>query len=430
MKPEDKQEPVESIATDTGENLDGTFDIGIPDPENTFILIVDDNPNNIQVIANLIDLFGFEISIATNGEQALSIIERKKPDLVLLDIMMPGMDGFEVCRRIKQNQETKEIPVIFLTAKYDSVDKIRGFSIGASDYIAKPFNQYEVLARIRTQIKLKKALDQLRFRNEDLQLKLTDRTSALIRTEKHAAFSRFIQGIVHNLRNPLSAMATTVSTARLQLDQASMVDERLEEFMPRFLDEMNKTLDLSEKVISRMGEMIGSLLMKGSNDQREVVENFDLNTLLNQELKFLEADRRFKHQVTKEIKLSNKKLPVRAKASEIGQIFENLVRNAIDAMYQQKDKKLKITSGKNDDYCWFDVTDNGPGISPEIQLNIFDPYFSTKPKEKYKEGDEPTGTGLGLYICLQIAETYGGRIDVHGEPGNGATFRLLLPRVR
>jgi len=128
---------------------------------NTLILIVDDNPHNLQVLGSILEKNDFETAVALNGQQALEFVETEKPDLILLDIMMPDMDGYEVCRRLKMNHDSKRIPVIFLTALPDTKDIVHGFEAGAVDYITKPFNHAELLARIRTHVELKKARDEI-----------------------------------------------------------------------------------------------------------------------------------------------------------------------------------------------------------------------------------------------------------------------------
>ncbi len=129
--------------------------------EKSLILIVDDNPQNIQVLGNIIENGDYELAIATNGEDALDLLQVEKPDLVLLDIMMPEMDGYEVCKKIKENKKTKDIPVIFLTAKRELDDLIKAFNVGGVDYVTKPFNADELLARVKTHVELKKAREEI-----------------------------------------------------------------------------------------------------------------------------------------------------------------------------------------------------------------------------------------------------------------------------
>ena len=184
--------------------------------KNSLILIVDDIPKNIQLLGNILSNHGYNIAVATNGKQALTIIEKKLPDLVLLDVMMPEIDGFEVCQRIKDNPASREIPVIFLTAKHEVEDKIRGFEVGGSDYVTKPFETAEVIARVRTHLQLKNALDTIHQYNQQLERIVDERTEALIRAERHAAFSMLIQGIVHNLRNPLNAISGSIQLIEME----------------------------------------------------------------------------------------------------------------------------------------------------------------------------------------------------------------------
>ncbi len=402
--------------------------------KSTLVLIVDDIPKNIQLLGNILANSGYHVAVATSGKQALSIIQKRMPDLVLLDVMMPEMDGFEVCQRIKENEHFKEIPVIFLTAKHDVDDKVRGFEVGGADYITKPFETAEVLARVQMQLQLKTARDMVVRYNQELEKIVEARTEALIRAERHAAFSLLIQGIVHNLRNPLNAISGALQLIEmeeknvagyLQNNGAASFPEKL----TQSCEKISRFRRVAYSGVEKLMEMINSLMAKSRSDKSEALEVVDLNQLLHREIEFMKADMAFKNRVRRQIELVDVPLMVEIVPSEIAQVFQNLLRNALDALHNQEGAMIAIRTGQTADTVWFEVADNGPGIPPEQQKQIFDPFFTTKPKADDKV-DGPKGTGLGLFICAEMVRAYNGEIAVKSKVGEGTTFRVSIPKNR
>ena len=403
-----------------------------PDPsiQDATVLIVDDVPKNLQLLGKILALENYEVMIATDGQQALNTVEKKPPDVILLDIMMPGMDGFEVCERIKSNPELKDIPIIFLTAKTEIADKIKGFELGASDYINKPFETPEVLARVQTQVRLKRAQDTIKNHNQELEAILEQRTKALVRAERQAAMSLLIEGIVHNFKTPLTSILGSAQLVQLyQGDLENLVDPHLEEqpeTLHQFLDIVKKGVTSIENASHRLNDMVNSLMVKGREDRSDEIEPTDLNQLIHQELEFLDTNLWFKHKVEKEILLAPVKLTIDVIPLEIGQVFQNLIGNAQDALEGHKDPAITIKSGTQGESVWFSVSDNGPGIPEDIRPKIFEPFFTTKPKLD-ENADGPTGTGLGLHACLEIVNAYNGRIEIDPSDTDGAKFTVFLP---
>ncbi|MCJ8281315.1 MAG: response regulator, partial [Rivularia sp. ALOHA_DT_140] len=187
------------------------------DVSQAVILLVDDNPTNLKVLYGAIADSGWEILVATDGESAIEQAEYAHPDLILLDIMMPGIDGFETCQRLKANPDTHDIPILFMTALADTVDKVRGLSIGAVDYITKPFQTEEVLARVNVHLKLRYLSKKLENQNQELELKVQARTSELaeamenlkksqlqtVKNEKMSSLGELVAGIAYEINNPL-----------------------------------------------------------------------------------------------------------------------------------------------------------------------------------------------------------------------------------
>lgn len=406
-----------------------------PTSEKSTILIVDDAPENIDALNGLLNE-QYSIQAAANGQKGLDIIfSDRPPDLVLLDLLMPDMNGFEVCKKIKASHKRKEIPIIFITS-LDTVDnKIRGFNAGAVDYIIKPFDPMEVMARVKTHVELKHARETIRKHNKQLEALLEQRTKELIQTERQAAFGQLVQGIVHNLRGPLTASlgaSQLLSWALRDYDDLKKTDSGIEEelmLLRKIKSESDKACDIVEKSSLKLDEMLNSLLVKSRTDKINDMKILDLNNILEAEIDFLHADLRFKHGIEKRFQFSSQTLPIQVVPAEIAQVIHNIVGNALDALHNTSDPELIIRTKKQDKHAILEISDNGPGIPKHTITKIFDPFFTTKrPREIQEEGsNNPVGTGLGLWMCRDTLESYNGHIEVESREGKGATFRIVLP---
>jgi len=395
------------------------------------ILLVDDIPENLQLLSSLLAKEGYNISMAVNGLEALEIVPELKPDLILLDIMMPEMDGFTVCERIKKDDEFKEIPIIFISAKTELVDKVKGFRIGGADYITKPYQSAEVLARVKTQLALKHAQDTIRHHNAQLEEMVLKRTKQLLQAEKHAAFSLFIKGIIHNLKNPLTGIMGNSELCRMYLQMLDRFPEfiaadKQEEYKDT-VDKLKSSTAVLDRSSKRLLNLINSLLAKSRSEQTEKADTYDLNELLKQEIGFLDSDLRFKRLGDKNINLSNSSIFIEIIPSDLSQIIQNLVNNALDALGGKQDSRIDISSGENGEFGWLKISDNGPGIPKEIQDSIFDPFFTTKIKHDDDPDDSPAGTGLGLYTCAELVRNFNGTINIVSGPGMSTCFKIEFP---
>ncbi len=403
------------------------------------VLVVDDELPNMEYLMSALET-EFAVEKAESGEIALAKVEAFHPDLVLLDVMMPGMDGFEVCRRIKENPSSADIPVLFISSWEASENKLKGFAAGGVDYIPKPFEKNEVIARIRTHLELKMAKEKIARSNERLGVMLETRTRELMRKERQAAISLMIQGIVHNLRNPLAVVRfgaelidVTVGDIGKKWYEGHMDEDGLGEEgggsrpLMEMVDEIGETADQLMDALDKLDVMIDTMLARSKADTSTEVSVADLNDILEDEIKFLSSDLRFKNLIRKNMNLSGEPLPVKVVPSEVGQVFQNLVRNAMDAMWYQEDQVIWFQSGIDGVHAWFSVMDNGPGIPGDKIEGIFDPFFTTKPSVEKSCNGEPTGTGLGLHSSLGYVTAYRGRIIVENTPGGGAKFTVLLP---
>ncbi len=375
------------------------------------IFLVDDNPTNLGMLFNLLCNAGFKVLVGTDGERAIEQITYAKPDLVLLDVMMPGIDGFETCRRIKQNPDIQHIPIIFMTALTETVDKVRGFEVGAVDYITKPFEYEEVMVRLRTHLTIQNLRKTLEIQNQSLQQEIIDRTAA------ESALKVFIHAVSHDLRNPVTAMLMILQNL---LNKAS-----------REINHPNPDpILVSRHVLERMAQssdrqlsLIDSLLESHGNEVKGVIlhlQSLKLKQIAQQAINdlqpLLDRDR---------ATLSNlipDDLPLlEIDALQISRVFQNLLSNALK--HNPPGLSLTITAclEHNPTRILCTVEDNGIGMTIAQSDRLF---------ELYAQGDRTKrsiGLGLGLYLCRQIVEAHGGEISVISTPNVGSKFSFTLP---
>ncbi|MBP7497172.1 MAG: hybrid sensor histidine kinase/response regulator [Bacteroidales bacterium] len=393
------------------------------------ILIVDDQPYNIKVLEEILKKESYNYLIATNAQETYQILLSTIPDLILLDIMMPGEDGFEICRKVKNNPKTSEIPIIFLTAKVEVDDKVRGFKLGAIDYITKPFQPIEVSARVSTHIALKKSKEFIIKYNMQLEEILEQRTKELIKSEKQAAFGQLIQGIIHNIRGPISSVISSFSLIEFYKEDTNKILSEQPEVYKKLNESLNEIWEVirhDESQLQKLIKTVDAMMIKSRSDKSEVIELVDLNEIIRQEIEFMRADMFF-NKIEKNIKLFEEPLNIKVIPGEIAQVFNNLLKNSLDAMHTSLQPKIEIGTGTNGSHYWFYVADTGQGISESIIDKIFDPFYTTKKMRRDENDDSPTGSGIGLHFCKQTIESYGGRIEVISKPDKGAKFIVYIP---
>lgn len=391
------------------------------------ILLVDDEPSNLGVLGGILKTEEYNFAIATNAEETFRSINEKIPDLVLLDVMLPDIDGFEICKKLKTNAKTKDIPIIFLSARVELEDKIRGFQLGAIDYITKPFEPVEVIVRVKSQIELKFSRDLIKEYNTKLENLVEQRTKELIISERKAIFGRFMQDIIHNVRGPIGSSIAG-------LDLISIYGEDLSNSAMEFTGEtkakLSKMLKLSETALSNLKKLrneIDIMLIKSRSDNTDVLEVIDFNDIIELETSFLDIDPRFKNRIKKTILLCTEKLNIKVVPGEISQVINNLLSNAIDATINSQNPKIEIKTGKDFNNAWLSIIDNGEGINEKIINSIFDSFYTTKLKKPDDDFSKPVGTGIGLHFCKKSIESYNGKITVESKENIGSTFTIYLP---
>ncbi len=394
-------------------------------PKNPKLLIVDDQPHNLGILFDFLTRSGFKIFVALDGESAIQRTEVTKPDLIILDVMMPGIDGFETCKRLKQNPSNRDIPIIFMTALSDTVDKVQGFKLGAVDYITKPIHQEEVLSRIQTHIKLYYLQSQLQTKteelahlNQNLEEIVQARTQQLIEQEKNALIGRLTQGIVHNLRNRIQLILSYKCLATGEMTEEAVSSETTFAYIEKMAE-----------AAWNMSQILDNLMHKSKMDHSLQLTLLNINDILKKELDFWQANLQFKHKVKKKYVL-DEHIPLTPLVyTDISQILDNLISNALDAMWDKEEQALTIITRQDEDNLYIDVQDTGCGIAPDNLSKVFDPFYTTKPlKGEEKQRNQPTGTGLGVYTCMQILKGFGGDIKVTSEINKGSIFTVRIPK--
>ncbi len=400
------------------------------------ILIVDDTLPNLQTLSSLLAEQGYEVRGARNGSTALLFVESQPPDLILLDIRMPGPDGFEVCRRLKADEKTRNIPVIFISALDEVVDKVKGFEAGGVDYITKPFQIEEVLVRVKTHLTLYKLQNKLEQRveertaelaraNANLKAEIVERKRAeeerrqlaeqYYQSQKMEAIGLLAGGIAHDFNNLLTAINGFAELMQLRM-------------------ESNDPLWKMATTILHSGQRAATLtrqLLAFSRKQVIEVQVLDLGHVISDMEKML--GRIIGDHIEMETHLAFPLWPVKIDPSQMEQVIVNLAVNARDAMPDGGRLVIELANVvldeayignhfevKPGDYLLLSVSDTGYGMSKEVQAHLFEPFFTTKEMGK--------GTGLGLATVFGIVKQSEGAIWVYSEEGVGTTFKIYLPR--
>jgi len=385
------------------------------------ILAVDDNPRNLQLISSLLSSNNYKVVVANSGENALKYMALKEPDLLLLDVMMPGLSGYEVCEQIKLNPRWKDLPIIFLTAKSDLNDIVTGFKLGAVDYITKPFKGEEVLARVQTHIELKKAKNQLIYKNTELQrladaLEESNKTiqdDALRLARLNAEKDKFFSIIAHDLRGPFSGClaATDILTNNIQ----SLSKEEIIDFASALSETASQLNKLLENLLSWAQVQMGSLRLNQ--------ETILINDLLEEAIQAIK-----KSTAKKEIELkvfSGDPIHAFADRNMVESILRNLLSNAVKFTNVNGRIEVKILRKTEENFTIIEIKDNGIGMSEELISKLF--RLNEKVSRAGTGGE--TSTGLGLMLSSDLAQKMGGKIEVESEEFKGSTFRLILPSV-
>jgi signal transduction histidine kinase len=440
------------------------------------ILVVDDTPANLRLLVQLLTEQKYKVRPCPNGKLAIAGVTLSVPDLILLDINMPDMNGYEVCEQLKANPQTCQIPVIFISALGETLDKVKAFAVGGVDYITKPFQAEEVLARVNTHLRIhhlqlqleqinSQQADQLSQQNLQLQAvnhaltesnqtlttqyeQLQQTQLQLVQNEKLASLGNLVAGVAHEINNPIGFLNGSIGNATEYVqdilsyidlyqhhhpDPAAPVQEKAEEIDLVFLSEdLTNLLNSMRGAVDRIKAISTSLRVFSRADTDYKVsanlhEGIDSTLLI---LKYrLKAN---KHRPEIQVIQNYGDLPiVECFPGQLNQVFMNILANAIDmfdemsrdqSFSKQKaiSQQIKIHTAVVANQIQIQIRDNGQGMPEDVKTRIFDHLFTTKGVGK--------GTGLGLAIARQIiVEKHGGSITVDSQPDQGTEFTILLP---
>lgn len=432
------------------------------------ILVVDDDPNNLAVVRDCLAEFDYTILVAEDGETAIQRADYARPDLILLDIMMPGLDGYETCRRLKAQKTTRAVPVIFMTALAETGHKVQGLEVGAVDYITKPFQQEELLARISVHLQIQDLSRKLQEANETLEKRVEERTvdlaianseleeeiaerqsaqeqlqeqavtlekmvselqitqEALIKSsrelrqsQKMEAVGTLAAGIAHDFNNILTGILGYTEISINKLPE----DSNAKEGMERVYESGLRAADLVKQILTycRQGE--------------QEMKHIYVAPVVKEVLSLLRASLPATIRIRQELSYPLSNLMVHADPTQLYQVLMNLGTNALHAM-REKGGVLSVEMAaldlddmfvkqnpdlKTGPYLRLTVSDTGYGMKPEVMERVFDPYFTTK--------NIGEGTGLGLSVVSGIIKKHGGALTVYSEPDKGTAFHIYLPLV-
>jgi len=376
-------------------------------PSGGTILIVDDMPSNLEVVTNHLERQGYRAVVALSGEEGIERAEFVRPDLILLDVMMPGLDGFETCRRLKASERTRAIPVIFMTALTDTTDKLAGFAAGAVDYVTKPLNGAEVLARIESHLALYALRRQLAEQNAQLQREIAIRAQTQEALQRsNTEFEQLAYVASHDMQEPLRKIASYLQLLAQRYE--GRLDADADEFIGYAVDGAKRMQALINDLLafSRVGTKAKPF---APTDCNAIVRT----ALADLQIAIEECD----------AQIEVGELPtVMGDATQLPQLFRNLLSNAIK-FRRDVAPRIRVHAEPSGASWRFEVSDNGIGIAAEYFERIFIIFQRLHGRSRY------AGTGIGLAICKKIVERHGGQIEVRSTPGEGSTFAFTLPGV-
>jgi len=382
------------------------------------ILVVDDTRENLRLLSDVLTGQGYLVRPVPNGPRAISSAQFSPPDLILLDILMPDMDGYEVCRRLKADECTRDVPVIFISALQETFDKVKAFELGGVDYVTKPFQEAEVLARVKTHLRIRDLQQRLEHQNTLLQENNTrlqqeiperKRAETALR-EANASKDTFFSIISHDLRSPFSAVLGLSETVIHYIDEYTKEEIR---------DSMLRIQSSSEAVYSLLENLFAwSRLQRGVLQYRPIV--ISLHDIVEENLALfnMQADQKqltLTHSVQEGLKAY-------ADGNMLNTIIRNLVSNALK--FTESGGSIEISGQDRGEHVEVAVSDTGAGIPPQDIQKLFriDAQYAN-----IGTGGE-RGTGLGLNLCHDLVERNGGKMWVKSSLGKGTTFKCMSSR--
>ena len=360
------------------------------------ILIVDDTPINIAILKRTLQDTAHNLYEAENGSQALKLVQIMRFDLILLDVMMPNMDGFEVCKRLRENPNTAEVPVIFVTALHEDQSRVKGFDVGGNDYITKPFYPDEVVARVNTHI-------DLYLKRQELER--INRQEQKFFNEINAIREDLLAQLRHDVKSPISSINTMAYIIRRRVE-----DEDIQRYAHSIEVAAFGIIDLIENLLELIkletGRLVSPQPIAAADFFKEVIQSYEVVIESNDLVLSANLDELASTIICK------------IDAAQIRRVMDNLLSNAIK--YTPSGGTVSINFRTTSEILEVEVKDTGSGIRSDELERIFDRFYRVSE-------DDHEGTGLGLYIVKQIILQHNGTVSAKSQLGQGTTFTITLP---
>lgn len=399
------------------------------------VLVVDDAPVMLEVLEAGLGA-DYQILGAINGPRALELCQKARPDLILLDVDMPEMDGYQVCQALKKEPNLADIPVIFMTGHEEPDFETRAFLEGAVDFLTKPIRFQTAKARINCQIRLGRALSQLQQFKTELEVRVAKRTSELehaiaeltatqadlLRWQAKATLTTLVASVSHDLGTPIGNALIASSTVQKRMARCKTIlqaDPHPNADLLAQVEVAARNSQLIETNLERAGNLLSNFHRTAVDQVSEKQRSFDLATVVHETINSLNPSlRRHPHQLVIHAEAGIK---MDSYPGALSRVLINLVNNAYHhAFREQQTGRLEINCKRWGEYADIEIQDDGVGIAPEVVHRIFDPFYTTQ--------TGPTGAGLGLAIAKgQVVEVMRGAMTVTSEVGKGTRFRLILP---
>jgi len=375
------------------------------------VLVVDDDDSTRALLRLTLERAGYQIAEAQRGDEVLQTIVQTRPNALVLDMLMPGMNGLDVIEQLRNAPETNHLPILCLTAGLSSAKEMtEALRAGADDFLRKPFNPDELVARLDTRLRVYRLANRERQRVIELEMLIASYSDSaepsdsasqadrLARAEQLAAIGTLSAGIAHEINNLLQPVLMGIQLALESLNEKRPVDRQV--------------LEVAERELRRAQRLVRQLL-DFSGPNRGIVGSVKLNDVIGEVLTLTAKQLQYAQiRLVKEFSASTSLV---GNADQLKQVVLNLIVNAVQAM--PSGGTLTVRTWQTDQNVFMSVEDSGVGITPEVQSRLFTPFFTTK----------ADGTGLGLALSDQIVQEHGGRIAVESEPGQGATFTIAFP---
>jgi signal transduction histidine kinase len=374
-------------------------------PRRAPILVVDDDQRNVRLVESILKTNGYPVVKAYDGEEALRIVESERPDLILLDVMMPKMSGFEVCQRLKGRYESRLLPIIMVTALNALEDKVQALEIGADDFLSKPINKVELLAKVRSVLRVKSLQDELE--RQRTQLEVANRELLKVQRFKES----MTQMVVHDLKNPLAGIMGNIQL--IQMQRAEMHPAKIEELLERSQESARQLMRMILNIldIGKLEEQRMPLRREPVSLQKVVADNAD-------ELMSLSA----RDGIRLENRISTDLPAVTADRELVGRVVANLLNNAFK--HTPSGGQVVVDARREGDEVVLTISDTGEGIPEDLQPYIFDKFVTGESDNSRRMLYD---SGLGLTFCKLAVQSHSGRIWITSRPGQGTTVYVALP---